>query len=127
MAIRNWVSGRGILSAWLLLAVLAVVGWVAGTTHVNRYVEGLDRDEVCANVGVTLRDTTIIGAERARRDSAALAERNCAARYTVARQGRQNQVFLPLYLFVALSGLVTSLFSVGWVIKRAWARLRASG
>jgi hypothetical protein len=127
MAIRDWTSRHRILSAWLLVALVAVVGWGAGTLHVNRYVESLSRDEICADVGVTLRDTTIIGAEQARRDSAALAERNCAARYTVAREGRRTQVFIPLALLVGAGTLVASLFSIGWLVRRAWAWFRAAG
>lgn len=112
-------AGQRILRAWLSIALLALAGWVAGTVHVNRYIDGLDRDAVCANTGVTLRDTTLIGAERARSDSTALAERNCSARYRVARQGRESMIFIPLALAVLLSGLVASFFSVRWLFRRA--------
>jgi hypothetical protein len=112
-------AGHRILGAWLAIALVGLAGWATGTVHVSRYVDGLDRDAVCANTGVALRDTTLIGAERARRDSSALAERNCSARYRVARQGRQSRVFIPLALVVLVSGLVASFFSVRWLLRRA--------
>lgn len=112
---------------WLFIALTALVGWLAGRIHVSRYVASLDREVICADVGVALRDTTIIGAERARRDSAALAERNCAARFEVARKGRRNQVLLPLALFVAVSVSVASLVSVGWLLTWVGSRLRKRG
>lgn len=109
---------------WLLIALTAVVGWLAGRIHVSRYVASLDRETICADVGVALRDTSIIGAERARRDSAALAERNCAARFEVARQGRRNEVLIALALFVAISVSIASLVSVAWLLTRVGSRLR---
>ena len=84
----------------------------------SSYVAGLDRAVICANTGVTLRDTTIIGADRARRDSAALAERNCEARYEVARQGRSNLVFIPLAVLLLLSSLVAGLVTLRWALGR---------
>jgi hypothetical protein len=124
MSMRHWISRHRILSAWVLIAALGGGGWAAGTVYVDRYVESLDREEVCANVRVALRDTTIIGAERARADSAALADRNCTARIEVARQGRRGQIFLPLGLLVAASVLVMGLVTLGWIVRRAWRRLR---
>lgn len=112
---------------WLLIAVTAAVGWVAGLLYISRYAASLDREAICADVGVALRDTTIIGAERARRDSAALAERNCEARFQVARQGRRNEVLFALALFVAFSVSVASLVSVGWLLTRVGSRLRNRG
>jgi len=109
---------------WLLIALAGLVGWVAGRVYVSRYVATLDREVICADVGVALRDTTIIGAERARRDSAALAERNCAARFEVARQGRRSEVLIALALFVAISVSIASLVSVAWLLTRVGSRLR---
>lgn len=122
MAIRDWTSGRRIASAWLALVIVAVVGWIAGTLYADVYVQRLDRYRVCANTGVALGDTVLRGVERARRDSTALADRNCAARYELARQGRRNRVHLPLAAIVLLSALVTGFFSLRWGIRFAWSR-----
>jgi len=108
------------MSAWLLIALVAALGWAAGTLYGNRYVGGLDRDRVCANTGVALGDTVLRGVERARRDSVALAARNCASRLEVARGGSESRIHIPLAIVVLLSALVTGLFTVVWVFRRAW-------
>ena len=121
MAIGDWTTGQRVLSAWLLIVLVASFGWVAGKVYADRYVDGLDRDQVCANTGVALGDTVLRRVERARSDSAALADRNCSARYRLARQGSESRVYLPLALVVLLSGLVTSFFSVRWAFRRVRA------
>ena len=100
---------------------MASTGWIAGAVYANSYIDGLDRDEVCANTGVALGDTLLRRAERARSDSAALAERNCDSRYQLARQGRESMVYIPLAIVVLLSALVTGLFSIRWVLRRVRA------
>ena len=112
------MSGRRILGAWAVIALVAAVGWVAGTVYADRYTDGLDRAVVCMNTGVALGDTVLRGVERARRDSAALADRNCASRYRLARQGRASKVHVPLAVAVLLSAMVTAVFTVRWVIRR---------
>lgn len=118
MAIGDGANGRSVIGAWLLIVLLASVGWVAGRVYADRYVGGLDREEVCANTGVALGDTVLRRVERARSDSAALADRNCAARYRLARQGRENMVYLPVAIAVLLSSLATVFLSVRWAFKR---------
>jgi hypothetical protein len=118
---RRLTSGQRILRAWLLIASVAAIGWVAGAVYADRYVAGLDREEVCANTGVALGDTVLRRVERARSDSIALADRNCAARYRLARQGRAVMVRIPLVIAVLLSALVAGLFSIIWGSKRVRA------
>lgn len=125
MAMGDSRTGRRILGAWLALALVAAVGWVAGTVYANRYVSGLDRATVCASTGVALGDTLLRGAEQARRDSAELADRNCSSRYRLAHQSRENLVHIPLAIGVLLGALVAGLFSIAWVLRRLLGRRRA--
>jgi hypothetical protein len=118
MAIGDWTTGRRILVAWLLIGLVAVVGWIAGSVYADRYVDGLGRDQVCANTGVALGDTLLRSVERARRDSTALADRNCAARYALARQGRETRAHIGLVLLVFVSALVTGFFTLRWLVRR---------
>jgi len=113
------MGGRRILSAWLVIALLATVGWLAASVYADRHVAGLDRDEVCAYTGVALGDTMLRSVERARRDSAALADRNCSARFELARRGRELALRIRLALVVFLSALVTGFFSLRWAVRRA--------
>lgn len=114
-------TGRRILGAWLSIVLVALIGWIAGSVHADRYADGLDREVVCANTGVALGDTLLRRVERARSDSLALADRNCAARYRLARQGRATMVYIPLAIVVLLGGLVTGVFSIRWAFKRVRA------
>ena len=126
MASRDWTSGRRILGAWLLIVLVASVGWLAGRVYADRYVEGLDRDVICANTGVALGDTLLRRVERARSDSIATAERNCASRYQLARQGRESMVYIPLAIvagrlwgYVAVF-VVTAFVNVAFGIAGWW-------
>lgn len=118
MAMGDSTTGRRISGAWLSIAAVAAIGWVGGNVSADRYVNGLERDDICADIGVALGDTVLRGVERARRDSAELADRNCSSRYRLARQGRANSVHIPLAIGVVLSALVATLFSIVWVLKR---------
>ena len=124
MALRDWTPGKRILSAWLLIALVASIGWIAGTVQADIYMDGVDREEICAGTGVALGDTLLRSVERARRDSTALAERNCSVRYRLARQGREGMVHIPLAIAVLLSALGTSFFSARWVFRRVWRAVR---
>jgi hypothetical protein len=112
------------LSAWILIATVAAIGWIAGSVYADLSVRGLDREQVCRNTGVALGDTVLRGIERARRDSAELADRNCAARYALARQGRESSVRIRVGIVVLLSVLVAGVFTLSWAVRRAWGRLR---
>ncbi|MGD8289303.1 MAG: hypothetical protein PVI31_11820, partial [Gemmatimonadota bacterium] len=124
MTIRAWTTGKRILSAWILIATVAAIGWIAGSVYADLSVRGLDREQVCRNTGVALGDTVLRGIERARRDSAELADRNCAARYALARQGRESSVRIRVGIVVLLSVLVAGVFTLSWAVRRAWGRLR---
>jgi hypothetical protein len=108
----------------MLISVVTSVGWIAGAVYADMYVGGLDRGQVCVNTGVALGDTVLRSVERARRDSAALADRNCTARYTLARQGRAVTVRTGVVLVAFLSALVTSSFTLRWMLRRARGRPR---
>ena len=124
MTIRAWTTGKRILSAWILIATVAAIGWIAGSVYADLSVRGLDREQVCRNTGVALGDTVLRGIDRARRDSAELADRNCAARYALARQGRESSVRIRVGIVVLLSVLVAGVFTLSWAVRRAWGRLR---
>ena len=124
MALRDWTGGQRLLGAWLVVALVGLAGWFAAGPLADRYVRGLDREVVCVNTGVALGDTVLRDVERARRDSAELAERNCAARYELARGGRENAIRIPLALAVLASALVLTLVSLAWAARGAWRRLR---
>ena len=100
------MTGRRIVFAWASIALVAVVGWFGGRVYADRFVASLDRDEVCASIDVALGDTVFRGAEQARRDSAELADRQCASRLRLARQGATNRVYLPLAIGAALATLL---------------------
>jgi hypothetical protein len=122
MALRDWTTGQRILSAWLMIALVASIGWITGRVYANIYIDGADREEICSGTGVALGDTLLRSVERARSDSTALAERNCSFRYQLARQGREGMVHIPLAIVVLLSALVASFFSIWWVLRRVRGR-----
>lgn len=124
VTIRAWTAGKRLLSAWILITTIGAVGWFAAAVYADLSVRGLDREQVCRNTDVALGDTILRGIERARRDSTELADRNCSARYALARQGRENSVRIPVAVVVTLSALVVGILTLYWMVRRAWTRLR---
>lgn len=127
MANAKSKTGQRIATAWVLILFVGSVGWAAGRVYAAVYMSGVDRAALCANTEVALGDTLLRTVERARRDSTALADRNCVRRAQLARRGRESMVHVPVAIVVALSSLAMGLITIGWGIRRVVGRFRGPG